>query len=103
VIERREREVERLDRLDGLVAALDRHADLSAAIASSDDEVMAQQRVQDLLGVSVSVAAMILNTEWRQRVKSVEPSMRSDIAYGVATSCACKTPRCHDRPVARRG
>jgi DNA gyrase/topoisomerase IV subunit A len=66
-----------LELLDALVMAQERHAEVGETISSCADSQEAVLRLQDLLGVSESAAAEVLNSQWRRLTRDERTELRS--------------------------
>ncbi len=66
----------RLELLDAVVSALERHAEVGETIASRADETEAARRLQDLPGVSETAAVEVLNMPWRRWARDGQRELR---------------------------
>ena len=55
---------DRLDIYEGLLAAIERHSEVSSIIVASADKVGATQAVKDLLGIADAPAVAVLQMQW---------------------------------------
>lgn len=72
-------ERERLEVLEGLLLALDRHSEVSDTVFSSRDAKEALEGVRRLLGVSEVAGIEILNMQWRRFTRADRQAMQDHV------------------------
>lgn len=70
-------ERQRLEILEVILAALERHHEVSDVVASSETASEASARLRELLGISQVAATEILNMQWRRLARAEQQEMRA--------------------------
>lgn len=70
---------QRLEILEAILAALERHHEVSDVVASSETASEARARLRELLGISQVAATEILNMQWRRLARAERQEMQARI------------------------
>ncbi len=70
----------RLQLVEGLLAALERHAEVTVAVAGSATELRAREALIALLGISDQVAAAVLDTQWRRMTRESRSLLHQELS-----------------------